>query len=85
MPLIPMKPEQLTIVIKNGLVILDYGKHVKSRLVFTATGLEIYQKGSNPGLHDDCIPNMAMNACIARNIPVTVFGEQNENAYASRG
>ena len=66
----PLKSEQLTIVIKNGLVILDYGKHPKSRLAFTANGLEIYQKGASSDLHDDCLPNMAMNACIARKIPV---------------
>jgi len=66
----PMPPEQLTIVIENGLVILDYGKHIKSRLAFTASGLEIYQKGDARALHSDCIPNMAMNACIARKIPV---------------
>ena len=69
MPL-PIKPEQLTIVIKNGLVILDYGKHPKSRLAFTASGLEIYQKGTSSDLHEDCIPNLAMQACIARKIPV---------------
>ena len=66
----PLPPEKLTIVIKHGLVMLDYGKHPKARLVFTANGLEIYQKGASSDLHDDCIPNMAMNACIARHIPV---------------
>jgi len=70
MSLIPMKPEQLTIVIKYGLVILDYGKHPRSKLKFVANGLEIYQKGDASALHQDCIPNMAMNACIARKIPV---------------
>jgi hypothetical protein len=70
MTLIPRKPEQLTIVVKNGLVILDYGKHIKSRLVFTANGLEIYQKGASSDLHEDCIPNLAMQACIERKIPV---------------
>lgn len=66
----PMRPERLTIVVKNGLVILDYGKHPKARLAFTASGLEIYQKGTSSALHDDCIPNLAMQACIARKIPV---------------
>lgn len=70
MTLIPMKPEQLTIVVKDGLVILDYGKHPRARLAFTANGLEIYQKGDATALHIDCIPNMAMNACVARKIPV---------------
>jgi len=66
----PMPPEKLTIVVKYGLVILDYGKHPRARLVFTAPGLEIYQKGDASDMHEDCIPNMAMNACIARKIPV---------------
>lgn len=46
------------------------GKLPKARLAFQASGLDIYIVGVSKYHHADCIPNMAMNACLIRHIPV---------------
>lgn len=60
----------ITIFVRYGSVTVVEGRLPKSRLIFTAAGLAVYQLGSSSEIHEDCIPNVAMNACIARHIPV---------------
>lgn len=46
------------------------GKLPRARIAFRGAGIEIYVRGSSKYHHSDCIPSLAMNACIARHIPV---------------
>lgn len=60
----------ITLVVEYGRVTVVEGRLPKSRLIFTSAGLAVYQLGSSDEIHTDCIPNIAMNACIDRRIPV---------------
>lgn len=60
----------ITIVVKYGSVTVVEGRLPKSRLIFTSAGLAVYQLGSSAEIHEDCIPNVAMNACLDRHIPL---------------
>jgi hypothetical protein len=60
----------ITIVVKYGSVTVVEGRLPKSRLIFTAAGLAVYQLGSSSEIHEDCIPNVAMNAALERHIPL---------------
>lgn len=60
----------VTIVIKHDRATVEYGKKPRATLKFQAAGLDIYTKGTSSALHDDCIPNIAMNECLSRHIPL---------------
>jgi hypothetical protein len=60
----------VTIVIKHDRATVVYGKQPKASLKFQAAGLDIFVKGSSASLHEDCIPNIAMNECLSRHIPL---------------
>lgn len=60
----------ITIVIKHDRATVEYGKKGRCKLAFQAAGLDIYTSGSSKALHDDCIPNIAMNECLSRHIPL---------------
>ena len=66
----------ITFEVADHVIIEKEGKSPKSRLAFKAAGLDIYVKGSSSYHHSDCIPNLAMNACIARHIPVISLRRQ---------
>jgi len=68
----PMKNEEITFCITPETSIFEFaGIETGARLVFQASGLDIYVVGSDPDKHPDCIPNLAMAACIARHIPLS--------------
>lgn len=60
----------ITIVVKYGRLTVVEGHLPKSRLIFTSAGLAVYQLGSSNEIHEDAIPNLAMNAALARHIPL---------------
>jgi hypothetical protein len=60
----------ITIVVKYGNITVVEGRLPKSRLIFTSAGLAVYQLGSSGEVHEDCIPNIAMNAALERRIPL---------------
>lgn len=66
----------ITFDVSDEKIVEAEGKLPKARLAFLAAGLEIWVKGSSKYHHSDCIPNMAMNACIARHIPVISLRRQ---------
>lgn len=66
----------ITFKISEGSIVEHSGKLPKARIAFKAAGLDIYTLGSSTSHHSDCIPNMAMNACIARHIPVISLRRQ---------
>lgn len=65
-----MPNEIVTILITDEKVTMVSGKLPRAKLAFQSAGLDIYKKGSSQYHHEDFIPNMAMNACLARHIPV---------------
>jgi len=60
----------ITIEVKYDRATIHYGKLPRAKLAFQACGLDIYTKGTSSSLHEDCIPNIAMNACLERHIPL---------------
>lgn len=60
----------ITFKISDEMIVEHDGKLPKSRIAFRGAGIEIYVVGVSKYHHPDCVPNMAMNACIARHIPV---------------
>jgi len=51
--------------------IIEYeGVQEGARLWAQAAGLDIYVVSEDPTRHPDCLTNMAMQACLARHIPV---------------
>lgn len=66
----------ITLNVSDEMIVECEGRLPKSRLVFMGAGIEIYVVGSSKYHHSDCIPNMAMNACIARHIPVISLRRQ---------
>lgn len=62
---------EITFGIYPETTIIEYqGKQEGSRLWAQAAGLDIYVVSEDPTRHPDCLPNMAMQACLARHIPV---------------
>ena len=61
---------EITFVVEEHTVTEVECKIQGARLAFRADGLEIYIDGAIVEQHPDCIPNMAMNACLSRHIPL---------------
>lgn len=60
----------ITIEVKYGRMTVHYEKLPKAKLVFQAAGLDIFVKGSSSEIHDDALPNLAMQECLSRHIPL---------------
>lgn len=60
----------MTICLSDETLVMIEGRVSGSRLVYQAAGINFYQEGVSKYHHDDCVPNMVMNACLERHIPV---------------
>lgn len=60
----------ITFVVEDECVTEIECKVEGARLAYRADGLLIYIDGAVKHQHPDCIPNMAMNACLLRHIPL---------------
>lgn len=68
--------EHITIEVSDEKIVVVQGQSARARLVFLAAGLSIWVKGSSKYHHTDCIPNLAMNACLDRHIPLISLRRQ---------
>lgn len=65
-----MNYEQMTIISNwDGSISTQYGRSKKARLEWRASGLEIYLCGRFPPEVYARAANLAINECLARNIP----------------
>lgn len=60
----------ITIEVKYGRVTVHNEKLPRAKLAFQAAGLDIYSRGTSSDIHEDCIPNLAMQECLNRHIPL---------------
>jgi len=67
---IPLPDEEMTLVVKDEMISMHYGRLEKARLVWRAPGVAFYVKGSLQGRTTfESAGNLCLQECLLRRIP----------------